>query len=164
MVKIKIQERGLRAAIKSLFAKVTYLRVGMSRRMRQLGEDIGVPAIQDAISSSGIKSRTGGLLRAVSVVDSSPTSVTIGFSTQHFDEVSDALDTGAIIPGIPFRVGVTIPLVKGAEEGIVFRRSVGPHPIRGFGWTRIAVEELSTNLPSRIDAFLQRDIGEGGGA
>lgn len=164
MVQLKIQERGLRASIKRLFAKITYLRSGMAQRMQQLGEDIGIPAVQEAISRSGIKSRTGGLLRAVSVVDSSPTTVTIGFSTSHFDNVSDVLDAGGTIPGIPFRVGVTIPLQKGAAEGVVFRRSVGPHTVRGFGWSRIAVEELTTNLPARIDAFIQRDIGEGGGA
>lgn len=165
MVKIEIKEKGTRAAIKRMVSKSRYLRSGMRRRMAELGQNVGVETVRRAITATGIKSRTGGLLRSVDVLDVSPTSVTIGMSDKEHEEIGDKLDSGGYIPGIPFRVGVTIPLEKGAGEGLVFRRSVGPHRIKAYGWSRRAVDELQGTLPGRMDALLQTDIGEGvGGA
>ncbi len=161
MVKITIRERGIRAAIKNLLGKSRYLSTGLGRRLRQVGETLGVDTVREAITASGIKSRTGALLSSVEVVESGPTKVVIGFDTKRSDEISDTLDAGATLPGIPFRVGVTIPLAKGAAEGLVFRRSVCPSTIRALVWSRRAVERLESELPNRLEILISKDIGEG---
>ncbi len=161
MVKITIKERGLRGAIKNLLGKSRYLATMLGRRLRQVGETLGVDTVRESITASGIKSRTGALLSSVEVLESGPTKVTIGFNTKRSDEIADTLDAGATLPGIPFRVGVTIPLQKGASEGLVFRRSVGPRTIRAFGWSRRAMERLERELPNRFEVLISKDIGEG---
>ncbi|MEE9569329.1 MAG: hypothetical protein V3W37_08085 [Candidatus Binatia bacterium] len=161
MVKITVRERGTRAAIKSMLGKSRYLATGLGRRLRQVAETVGVDTVRQAITASGIKSRTGALLSSVEVLESRPTEVVIGFSTKRSEEIADTLDMGTTLPGIPFRVGVTIPLAKGASEGLVFRRSVGPRTIRAFGWSRRAVERLERELPNRFEVLISKDIGEG---
>ncbi len=159
--RIEIKATGMRGALRRFMSMVSYFDIRIIKDMREMG-NIGVEVLRQAIATSGIRSRTGGLLQSVEIQEVTEDRVVIGFGTvgeKDYAPVASVLESGKVIPAPGKKDTGAYRMFKGPGEGVVFRRGIyKARVIPAFGFMEIAIGQLSMDLPSFMRTRVIQDV------